>query len=53
LPSAKCARACWRWSFFSTTLNYIDRAAPGIMQSVLVKAMSWTALDYTNINFWF
>lgn len=47
-----------RWSmlamvFFATTLNYIDRAALGIMQPVLAKAMSWTAQDYANINFWF
>jgi MFS transporter, ACS family, hexuronate transporter len=47
-----------RWTmlamvFFATTLNYIDRAALGIMQPVLAKAMSWTAQDYANINFWF
>lgn len=47
-----------RWSmlalvFFATTLNYIDRAALGIMQPVLSKAMNWTAQDYANINFWF
>ena len=47
-----------RWAmlsmvFFATTLNYIDRAALGIMQPVLAKAMSWTAQDYANINFWF
>jgi len=39
--------------FFATTLNYIDRAALGIMQPELAKAMSWTAMDYANINFWF
>ena len=39
--------------FFATTLNYIDRAAMGIMQPVLAKAMSWTAQDYADINFWF
>ncbi|OWW22984.1 hypothetical protein AYR66_21180 [Noviherbaspirillum denitrificans] len=39
--------------FFATTLNYIDRAAMGIMQPVLSKAMNWTAQDYANINFWF
>ncbi|XBG32424.1 MFS transporter [Pseudomonas sp. 13.2] len=39
--------------FFATTLNYIDRAALGIMQPVLAKEMSWTAMDYANINFWF
>jgi ACS family hexuronate transporter-like MFS transporter len=39
--------------FFATTLNYIDRAALGVMQPVLAKAMSWTAQDYANINFWF
>lgn len=47
-----------RWAmlamvFFATTLNYIDRAALGIMQPVLAKAMNWTAQDYANINFWF
>jgi ACS family hexuronate transporter-like MFS transporter len=47
-----------RWSmlalvFFATTLNYIDRAALGIMQPILAKEMSWTAMDYANINFWF
>ncbi|WP_248803790.1 MFS transporter [Pseudomonas sp. MWU13-2100] len=47
-----------RWSmlalvFFATTLNYIDRAALGIMQPFLAKEMSWTAMDYANINFWF
>jgi MFS transporter, ACS family, hexuronate transporter len=39
--------------FFATTLNYIDRAALGVMQPVLAKAMSWTAADYADINFWF
>jgi len=39
--------------FFATTLNYIDRAALGVMQPVLAKAMNWTAQDYANINFWF
>jgi len=39
--------------FFATTLNYIDRAAMGIMQPVLSEAMKWTAQDYANINFWF
>jgi ACS family hexuronate transporter-like MFS transporter len=39
--------------FFATTLNYIDRAALGVMQPILAKAMSWTAQDYANINFWF
>src|SRR5215471_16986055 len=47
-----------RWSmlalvFFATTLNYIDRAALGVLQPILAKAMSWTAQDYANINFWF
>ncbi|RRV05225.1 MFS transporter [Pseudomonas sp. v388] len=47
-----------RWSmlalvFFATTLNYIDRAALGVMQPILAKEMSWTAMDYANINFWF
>lgn len=39
--------------FFATTLNYIDRAALGVMQPVLAKEMGWTAMDYANINFWF
>jgi ACS family hexuronate transporter-like MFS transporter len=39
--------------FFATTLNYIDRAALGVMQPLLAKEMSWTAMDYANINFWF
>lgn len=39
--------------FFATTLNYIDRAAMGILQPVLAKAMDWTSQDYANINFWF
>jgi MFS family permease len=38
---------------FATTLNYIDRAALGVMQPILAKEMSWTAMDYANINFWF
>ena len=38
--------------FFATTLNYIDRAALGVMQPVLAKEMGWTAMDYANINFW-
>jgi ACS family hexuronate transporter-like MFS transporter len=47
-----------RWAmlalvFFATTLNYIDRAALGILQPVLAKSMHWTAQDYANINFWF
>lgn len=39
--------------FFATTLNFIDRAALGVMQPILAKEMSWTAMDYANINFWF
>jgi MFS family permease len=39
--------------FFATAINYIDRAALGVMQPVLAKAMSWTASDYADINFWF
>jgi ACS family hexuronate transporter-like MFS transporter len=39
--------------FFATTLNYIDRAALGVLQPILAKAMRWTAEDYANINFWF
>ncbi|MBT9609149.1 MAG: MFS transporter [Pseudomonadota bacterium] len=39
--------------FFATTLNYIDRAALGVMQPVLAKAMNWTPQDYADINFWF
>lgn len=39
--------------FFATTLNYIDRAALGVMQPLLAEKMSWTAMDYANINFWF
>src|SRR6195952_5958828 len=39
--------------FFATTLNYIDRAALGVMQPILAQQMSWTAMDYANINFWF
>lgn len=39
--------------FFATTLNYIDRAALGVMQPILAEKMSWTAMDYANINFWF
>jgi ACS family hexuronate transporter-like MFS transporter len=39
--------------FCATALNYIDRAALGVMQPVLAKQMSWTAMDYANINFWF
>lgn len=47
-----------RWTmlalvFFATVLNYVDRAALGILQPVLAKAMNWTAQDYANINFWF
>jgi ACS family hexuronate transporter-like MFS transporter len=39
--------------FFATALNYIDRAALGIMQPLLAETMHWTAQDYANINFWF
>jgi ACS family hexuronate transporter-like MFS transporter len=39
--------------FFATTLNYVDRAALGILQPALAKSMHWTAQDYANINFWF
>lgn len=47
-----------RWAmlaliFFATGLNYLDRATLGVMQPVLAKAMSWSAQDYANINFWF
>ncbi|MCS0656795.1 MFS transporter [Massilia terrae] len=52
------AKGKLRWAmlalvFGATTLNYIDRAALGIMQPVLARAMQWTAQDYANINFWF
>jgi MFS transporter, ACS family, hexuronate transporter len=39
--------------FFATTLNYIDRAALGVLQPVLSQALHWTPQDYANINFWF
>ncbi|MGM8062651.1 MFS transporter [Vogesella indigofera] len=39
--------------FFATTINYIDRAALGVLQPILAKELSWTAQDYANINFWF
>ncbi|MFJ5298582.1 MFS transporter [Pseudomonas sp. NPDC088368] len=39
--------------FLATTLNYIDRAALGVMQPILAVQMRWTAMDYANINFWF
>ena len=39
--------------FFATTLNYVYRAALGILQPVLAESMHWTAQDYANINFWF
>lgn len=58
-PSEKpAAGGRLRWAmlalvFGATTLNYIDRAALGIMQPVLAGAMHWTAQDYANINFWF
>jgi len=39
--------------FFATTLNYIDRAALGVMQPILAKEMNWSTMDYANINFWF
>ncbi|BAP44612.1 MFS transporter [Pseudomonas sp. 21LCFQ02] len=39
--------------FLATTLNYIDRAALGVMQPILAKEMGWTTMDYANINFWF
>ncbi|MCO5396722.1 MFS transporter [Ralstonia soli] len=39
--------------FAATALNYIDRAALGILQPVLSSSMGWTAMDYANINFWF
>ncbi|TWH75894.1 ACS family hexuronate transporter-like MFS transporter [Azomonas agilis] len=39
--------------FFATTLNYVDRAALGIMQPILSQQMGWTAQDYADINFWF
>lgn len=53
LETGKVRWAMLAMVFFATTLNYIDRAALGIMQPVLAKAMSWTAQDYANINFWF
>src|SRR5262245_23710942 len=47
-----------RWAvlgllFLACTLNYIDRAALAVLQPVLAEAMSWTAQDYADINFWF
>lgn len=56
--TARAAGGRLRWGmlalvFLATTLNYVDRAALGIMQPVLAQAMHWTAQDYANINFWF
>jgi ACS family hexuronate transporter-like MFS transporter len=58
LAADKSSKGRVRWGmlalvFFATTLNYIDRAALGILQPVLAKSMQWTAQDYANINFWF
>ncbi|MET0859124.1 MAG: MFS transporter [Telluria sp.] len=58
LLRANAGRGRVRWGmlalvFFATTLNYIDRAALGILQPVLAKTMQWSAQDYANINFWF
>ena len=58
LARDQAGRGRVRWGmlglvFFATTLNYIDRAALGILQPVLAKTMQWTAQDYANINFWF
>jgi ACS family hexuronate transporter-like MFS transporter len=58
LAGKQAGRGRVRWGmlalvFFATTLNYIDRAALGILQPVLAKSMQWTAQDYANINFWF
>lgn len=39
--------------FLATTINYIDRAALGVLQPVLAAQLHWTAQDYANINFCF
>ncbi|MGT2489839.1 hypothetical protein ACU4GD_03060 [Cupriavidus basilensis] len=38
-----CAGGMLALVFFATTLNYIDRAALGVMQPVLAKAMNWSS----------
>ncbi|MCR4471799.1 MULTISPECIES: MFS transporter [unclassified Burkholderia] len=47
-----------RWAmlalvFAATALNYIDRAALGILQPILSVSLGWSTMDYANINFWF
>jgi ACS family hexuronate transporter-like MFS transporter len=58
LARGKAGSGRVRWGmlalvFFATSLNYIDRAALGILQPALAKTMQWSAQDYANINFWF
>ncbi|ACC73978.1 major facilitator superfamily MFS_1 [Paraburkholderia phymatum STM815] len=60
---ANVVRKTWsvgrlRWAmlalvFAATALNYIDRAALGILQPILSVSLGWTTMDYANINFWF
>ena len=37
----------------TVTVDGQEGAALGVMQPILAKEMSWTAMDYANINFWF
>lgn len=39
--------------FLATTINYIDRAALGVLQPVLASSQHWSAQDYADIHFWF
>jgi ACS family hexuronate transporter-like MFS transporter len=36
--------------FFATTINYVDRAVLGVLESELQKVIGWTATQYGNIN---
>lgn len=55
LPSEQSAGGNYRWIicallFFATTINYVDRAVLGVLESELQKVIGWTATEYGNIN---
>lgn len=54
-PATQSAGGNYRWIicallFFATTINYIDRAVLGVLESELQKVFEWTATEYGNIN---
>jgi len=57
-PFEPARRSNWRWIicallFGATTINYMDRQIIGILKPTLMKELSWSEIDYSNVIFAF